>query len=223
MSKVAIAGDPSGTGTFTIKSPNSNSDRTLTLPDSTGTMALTNAPVLGSLIRAPQVLTSGTSYTTPANCTQIYVECIGGGGGGGASNNVLAAQRIPMQLVRLVLATPLRAREVVEGLAEAQPLQSAVQRLPQPVASEASVELTAQRASPEAPEALALTGTLMPQVVAALLRRSTISVGRAGLAPLAAEAKEGITAPQGPQEALVVVAAAGAGQPPVMAAMAAQA
>ena len=37
----------------------------------------------GQLIRAPQVLTSGTSYTTPANCTSIYVECVGGGGGGG--------------------------------------------------------------------------------------------------------------------------------------------
>jgi hypothetical protein len=37
----------------------------------------------GQLLRAPQILTSGTSYTTPANCTSIYVECVGGGGGGG--------------------------------------------------------------------------------------------------------------------------------------------
>ncbi len=36
----------------------------------------------GLLIRAPQILTSGTSYTTPANCTDIYVELVGGGGGG---------------------------------------------------------------------------------------------------------------------------------------------
>jgi len=39
MSKVAISGDSSGTGTFTIKSPNSNTDRTLNLPDSAGTLA----------------------------------------------------------------------------------------------------------------------------------------------------------------------------------------
>lgn len=36
----------------------------------------------GSLIRAPQLLTSGTSYTTPVGCTKIYVECVGGGQGG---------------------------------------------------------------------------------------------------------------------------------------------
>lgn len=40
----------------------------------------------GRLLRAPQVLTSGTSYTTPAGCTGIYVEAVGGGGGGGTSS-----------------------------------------------------------------------------------------------------------------------------------------
>jgi hypothetical protein len=43
MSKVAISGDSSGTGTFTIKSPNSNSDRTVNLPDAGGDMVLTTA------------------------------------------------------------------------------------------------------------------------------------------------------------------------------------
>jgi hypothetical protein len=38
MSKVAITGNASGTGTFTIASPDSNSDRTLTLPDNSGTV-----------------------------------------------------------------------------------------------------------------------------------------------------------------------------------------
>jgi hypothetical protein len=41
----------------------------------------------GQLLRAPQILTSGTNYTAPANCTTIYVECIGGGGGGGRSSD----------------------------------------------------------------------------------------------------------------------------------------
>ena len=42
----------------------------------------------GRLLRAPQVLTSGVSYTAPANCTSIYVEAIGGGGGGGGTSGV---------------------------------------------------------------------------------------------------------------------------------------
>jgi len=42
MSKVAIQGNASGTGTFTIEAPNSNTDRTLVLPDSAGTIATTN-------------------------------------------------------------------------------------------------------------------------------------------------------------------------------------
>jgi hypothetical protein len=40
----------------------------------------------GALIRAPQILTSGTSYTTPSNCTTIYIEAVGGGGGSGGIN-----------------------------------------------------------------------------------------------------------------------------------------
>jgi hypothetical protein len=38
MSKVQLAGNANGTGIFTIASPNSNTDRTLTLPDNTGTL-----------------------------------------------------------------------------------------------------------------------------------------------------------------------------------------
>lgn len=45
--------------------------------------------VAGTLLRAPQVLTSGTSYTTPANCTAIYIEALGGGGGGGGTDSTV--------------------------------------------------------------------------------------------------------------------------------------
>jgi len=51
---------------------------------------LTNLPVQpssGRLLRAPQVLTSGTSYTTPAGCNTIYVEAVGGGGAGGGATS----------------------------------------------------------------------------------------------------------------------------------------
>jgi hypothetical protein len=41
LSKVAIQGDSSGSGTFTIASPNSNSNYTLTLPANTGTILTT--------------------------------------------------------------------------------------------------------------------------------------------------------------------------------------
>lgn len=70
MSKVQLQGNVSGTGVFTIASPNSNTDRTLTLPDNTGTL-LTNASVLtranmpvGSIIQVVQTVKSDTSSTT---------------------------------------------------------------------------------------------------------------------------------------------------------------
>ena len=43
MSKVVITGNASGTGDFTIAAPNSNTDRTLTLPNETGTVAILGA------------------------------------------------------------------------------------------------------------------------------------------------------------------------------------
>jgi hypothetical protein len=48
MSKVALSGNASGTGTFTIASPNSNTDRTLSLPDATGTVQVSGNPISGT-------------------------------------------------------------------------------------------------------------------------------------------------------------------------------
>jgi hypothetical protein len=45
----------------------------------------------GNLIRAPQFLISGTSYTTPSNCTMIHVELLGGGGGGAGNTGTGAS------------------------------------------------------------------------------------------------------------------------------------
>jgi len=75
MSKITLSGNASGTGTFTLASPDSNSDRTLNLPDAGGTMVLdtatqtlTNKTIQsstiqgGALTRATAVAsTSGTS------------------------------------------------------------------------------------------------------------------------------------------------------------------
>jgi len=52
MSKVSISGDNQGSGTFTIAAPNSNNNRTFSLPDEAGT-ALTDASDL-----EPQVKTT---------------------------------------------------------------------------------------------------------------------------------------------------------------------
>jgi hypothetical protein len=69
MSKVALSGNASGTGTFTIASPNSNTDRTLTLPDNTGTILTTataGVPVNGpafSAFRSGNQAFSATTWT----------------------------------------------------------------------------------------------------------------------------------------------------------------
>jgi hypothetical protein len=56
MSKIALSGNASGTGTFTIASPDSSTDRTLNLPDAAGTMMLTNTAVAKSQLPAGSVL-----------------------------------------------------------------------------------------------------------------------------------------------------------------------
>jgi len=50
MSNVKIEGNASGTGTFTIAAPNSNTDRTLTLPDEAGTVLTSVSDVAASQI-----------------------------------------------------------------------------------------------------------------------------------------------------------------------------
>jgi hypothetical protein len=48
MSKIALASNVDGTGTFTLASPNSNSDRTLNLPDNSGTVLTTGSTFAGT-------------------------------------------------------------------------------------------------------------------------------------------------------------------------------
>jgi hypothetical protein len=68
MSKVAIKGATTGTGTFTIESPATNTDRTLVLPDAAGTVALTSqipaAPTIASTAEA-EAGTNNTNFITP--------------------------------------------------------------------------------------------------------------------------------------------------------------
>jgi hypothetical protein len=70
MSLVKIQGNASGTGEFTIAAPNSNTNRTLTLPDNTGTFltsATTTGFPAGSVLQVVQA-TYGT-LTTVASTT----------------------------------------------------------------------------------------------------------------------------------------------------------
>ena len=48
MSKITLSGNASGTGTLTIAAPNTNTDRTLTLPDATGTVQVSGNAISGT-------------------------------------------------------------------------------------------------------------------------------------------------------------------------------
>jgi|688.fasta_scaffold658667_2 hypothetical protein len=71
MSQVKISGNASGTGIFTIASPNGNTDRTLTLPDATttvvgtdATQTLTNKTLSTGLVMGVSTITSGTAVAS---------------------------------------------------------------------------------------------------------------------------------------------------------------
>ena len=54
MSKVKIQGNASGTGVLTITAPNTSTDRTITLPDATATIATTTEVALKAPIASPE-------------------------------------------------------------------------------------------------------------------------------------------------------------------------
>ena len=70
MSKIAISGASTGTATFTLESPATSTNRTLTLPDNTGTI-LTNATA-GTVL---QVVTATTN--TPVTITSTSMTDLG--------------------------------------------------------------------------------------------------------------------------------------------------
>ena len=64
MSKVAVKGNASGTGTFTIEAPNSNNNRTLTLPDAAGTIALQGGAGVGKVLQVVSQRYTANNSTT---------------------------------------------------------------------------------------------------------------------------------------------------------------
>ena len=79
MSKVAITGNASGTGTFTIAAPNSNTDWTLTLPDEAGTIVTSASSIAASQLPAGSVLQVVQSVvsTLQSTTSQTYVDVTG--------------------------------------------------------------------------------------------------------------------------------------------------
>ena len=71
MSSIKLESNASGTGIFTIASPNSNTNRTLTLPDNTGTVLTSASSGLGKVLQSvtatfSTLATSSTSTGTSA-------------------------------------------------------------------------------------------------------------------------------------------------------------
>lgn len=78
MSSIKLSPNASGTGIFTIAAPNSNTDRTLTLPDNTGTILTTgtagvpvNGPAFSAYPSTNQTVTSSTFTKIQLN-TEIF-------------------------------------------------------------------------------------------------------------------------------------------------------
>lgn len=59
MSNVKIKGNASGTGNITIEAPNTNTDRTLTLPDEAGTISMVGPSFSATKSASTQSLTAG--------------------------------------------------------------------------------------------------------------------------------------------------------------------
>jgi hypothetical protein len=70
MSVVQISGNASGTGTLTIAAPNTNSNYTLTLPQTTATLGI-NGPAFSAYPSAAQTITNNTQTIINAN-TELF-------------------------------------------------------------------------------------------------------------------------------------------------------
>ena len=75
MSKIALTPDASGTGVFTIASPATNTDRTLTLPDEAGTV-LTSASSLASANLTGAVTVSGANVGIGTTSPDTLMELV---------------------------------------------------------------------------------------------------------------------------------------------------
>jgi hypothetical protein len=92
MSKIALSGNASGTGTFTIASPDSSTDRTLDLPDASGTVLSSDSSFGGSNQTWQDVLASRATGVTYTNSTNFPIQVAASAGGTGV--NVLLVMEV---------------------------------------------------------------------------------------------------------------------------------
>jgi hypothetical protein len=78
MSKIALSGNASGTGTFTFAAPGTNTDRTLTLPDASGTLA-TTADIPAAYTNADALSLFNASGSAPVYACRAWVNFNGTG------------------------------------------------------------------------------------------------------------------------------------------------
>ena len=84
MSKIALSPDAAGTGTFTLASPSGNTNRTITLPDATGTLVASdasgNVDVTGTLtsdgllVQSTSGSTTGTIRSDAGSNSVLYLD-----------------------------------------------------------------------------------------------------------------------------------------------------
>jgi hypothetical protein len=74
MSKVAIEGNALGSGTLTIAAPNTSTNRTLTLPDNTGTIITTGSTFAGTGPAFSAYMTNGSANLSLPNNTYTKVK-----------------------------------------------------------------------------------------------------------------------------------------------------
>jgi hypothetical protein len=84
MSSIKLESNASGTGIFTIASPNSNTNRTLSIPDTTttivgtdATQTLTNKTLGSGLVMGASALTSATAVVNPTSPASSSIDFTG--------------------------------------------------------------------------------------------------------------------------------------------------
>ena len=76
MSNIAMAGGSTGTGTVTLLAPSTSTNRTLTLPDVTGTVALQGGAGVGKVLQVVQAIKTdaqSTTSTSPVDITGLSI------------------------------------------------------------------------------------------------------------------------------------------------------
>jgi hypothetical protein len=83
MSQVKISGNASGTGVLTIAAPNTNTDRTINIPDTAGDIVTTGDS--GTI--SASMLDGGQTGSAPALAVRAFVSIDGDSSGSGLINN----------------------------------------------------------------------------------------------------------------------------------------